>query len=58
MTDGEIALLGSIPEHYPMIRRALCERLREKLPLARVISPRGTAALGAARLALQAFSPS
>lgn len=57
MTGGEIALLGSIMQHYPMIRQGVCEHLTAELPGARIIEPRGSAALGAAQLARKKLSP-
>ena len=48
---GELALLGSIFQYYAPIRQMVEKRLQDRLPQAAVIAPRGSAALGAARLA-------
>ena len=49
--NGELALLGSIFHYYAPIRRMVEKRLQALLPQAAVIEPRGSAALGAAKLA-------
>ena len=54
LESGELALTGSVLTHYAAIRdqvRAIC---KEKVPAMRVIAPRGSAAEGAVRLAMQA----
>ena len=57
LTKGELVFSGSIPEHYPEIAEGVTERLRQTLPELRVTEPHGTAAQGAARLAVAAVSP-
>ena len=51
MQGGELALLGSIFRYFAPIRRLVEEKLQALLPQVAVIEPRGSAALGAAKLA-------
>ena len=51
LREGELALTGSILEHYPRIRDGVARRLGEACPAMRVIAPRHSAAYGAALLA-------
>lgn len=51
MQGGELALLGSIFRYFAPIRRLVEEKLHTLLPQVAVIEPRGSAALGAAKLA-------
>lgn len=51
LTAGEIAFAGSILTHYDAIRHSVEERLTARCPGARIISPRGTPAQGAAKMA-------
>lgn len=53
MTDGELALTGSILQHYPLIREGVIQALKKDLPALRVGDPLGTPAEGAAALALR-----
>ena len=53
MTDGELALTGSILQHYPLIREGVIQALKKDLPALRVGDPLGTPAEGAAALAIQ-----
>ena len=53
MTDGELALTGSILQHYPLIREGVIQTLKKDLPALLVGDPLGTPAEGAAALALQ-----
>ena len=55
MTDGELALYGSIFQYYSFIREHLTRRLREALPGVSVIAARYSAAHGAALLAMKLF---
>ncbi len=55
MSDGELALFGSIFQYYSCIRQCLTERLHETLPRVSVIEPRHTAAQGAAILSMETF---
>lgn len=55
MEDGELAMTGSVLTHYGLIRRRTEEMIRGGLPGVRVLSPRASAAQGAAMLALNAF---
>lgn len=55
MTDGELALCGSIFQYYSLIRERLTGRLREALPGVSVIAARYSAAHGAALLAMKLF---
>ena len=48
---GELALLGSIFHYYAPIRQQVEDDLKALLPQVAVIAPRGSAALGAAKLA-------
>lgn len=50
---GELALTGSILQRYEPIRREVLRRCRAAYPHMAVIDPRGSAAMGAARLALE-----
>ena len=50
---GELAMTGSVLTHYEAIRTQVVSILAEAFPLMRVISPRGGAAEGAVRLAMQ-----
>ena len=49
---GELALTGSILQRYPRIRQGVAERCLARYPHMEIIDPRGSAAWGAARLAL------
>ena len=49
---GELALTGSILQRYPRIRQGVVERCLARYPHMEIIDPRGSAAWGAARLAL------
>ena len=49
---GELALTGSILQRYPHIRQGVAERCLARYPHMEIIDPRGSAAWGAARLAL------
>lgn len=50
---GELALTGSILQRYPRIRQGVAERCLARYPHMEIIDPRGSAAWGAARLALE-----
>jgi len=52
---ANIAAAGSVLEHDVLVRRAFVEALRRSAPLARVMSPRHEAAVGAALLAAKAY---
>ena len=53
LTAGELALTGGVLQRYPPVREALEKRLLRAHPEMRVISPRHSAAWGAARMAAQ-----
>lgn len=53
-TEGELVLSGSILSHYPVIAQEMLSLCAVRLPGVRPVPMRGTAAQGAARLALQA----
>lgn len=50
---GELALTGSILQRYPCIRQEVAQRCLARHPHMKIIDPRGSAAFGAARLALE-----
>lgn len=50
---GELALTGSILQRYPRIRQEVAQRCLARHPHMKIIDPRGSAAFGAARLALE-----
>lgn len=50
---GELALAGSILQRYPRIRQAVADQCLARYPKMEIIAPRGSAAWGAARLALE-----
>lgn len=52
MRDGELALMGSILTRFIPVRQMVEEKIRIALPALRILSPRGSAAQGAAMLAL------
>lgn len=52
LSAGELALTGSVLTHYAAIREQVQQICREEVPEMRVISPRGSAAEGAAKLAM------
>ena len=52
-TEGELVLSGSILSHYPAIAQEMLSLCAERLPGVRPVPMRGTAAQGAARLALR-----
>lgn len=51
LTEGELALTGSIIDHFPSIRQEIVRRCGERYPGIRVIAPRHSPAWGAASLA-------
>lgn len=51
LDEGELALTGSVLTHYGAIRERLTALCHAQFPRMRIISPRGTAAQGAAKLA-------
>lgn len=51
LSEGELALTGSIVDHFPSIRQGIVRRCGERFPRLRVIAPRHTPAWGAASLA-------
>ncbi|MBQ2949165.1 MAG: ATPase [Clostridia bacterium] len=53
LEEGELALTGSVLAHYEVIREQVKAILAEDFPQMRIISPRGSAAEGAVRLAMQ-----
>lgn len=53
MTGGELALTGSLLTRQPTMRRQVAARVAAALPDVRIVSPWGTAAQGAAALALE-----
>ena len=55
MTDGDLALTGSILRHFSVIRGQVEARMREAFPRVRLMQPRGTPAEGAARMARETF---
>lgn len=55
LTRGELALTGSILERYPAIRAGVVQRCAAAFPEMHIIEPRGSAAMGAALLALEAM---
>ncbi len=55
LAQGELALMGSIPAHYPQIRNRLHSRLASCLPALSLIHARRSPACGAAMLALEAM---
>lgn len=54
MEDGELALTGSILTRFLPIRQMVENKIHAALPEIRILSPRGSAAQGAAMLALRA----
>ncbi|MBR1586053.1 MAG: ATPase [Clostridia bacterium] len=52
MTHGELALTGSILTRYPTIRERVIQAVQSALPNVSIHSPKGSAAQGAARLAM------
>ena len=52
MTGGELALTGSVMNHYPLIRAQTEALIRAALPDAVLLSPRHRPARGAALLAI------
>ncbi len=50
---GELALTGSILQRYPRIRQEVVRVCLARHPRMKIIDPRGSAAFGAARLALE-----
>ncbi len=54
LESGELALTGSVLTHYAAIREQVRVICKEKAPAMQVIAPRGSAAQGAIRLAMQA----
>ena len=55
MQSGELALMGSMCKHYPVIRGRLTARIRAALPEVNIIEPRGTPSEGAAWMAADCF---
>ena len=55
LSQGELALSGSILTRFSAVRQGVAERLGKALPGATVISPRHPASFGAAALARSAF---
>ena len=55
MTDGELAMTGSVLTHYPLIRANTEALILKKLPGVRILSPRFSPARGAAMLARESF---
>lgn len=53
MKDGELALAGSILEHFDRIRERMTSEIHSVFPMIRIGSPRSDPAHGAARLALE-----
>lgn len=53
LTEGELALTGSVLTHYAAIREEVCRLCAQACPQMKVISPRGGAAVGAVRLAMR-----
>jgi len=52
---GELALTGSILQRYPAIRAGVTRRCAAAYPEMQIIEPRGSTAMGAALLALEAI---
>ena len=55
MTDGELAMSGSILQHICQIRELVEKQIHASYPEIRIIEPHSTPAQGAARLALEKF---
>lgn len=53
---GELALMGSIFEHYHTIRQGVTDIIKRELPNVNLVTPRHTPAQGAALLAIEIFS--
>ena len=52
---GELALTGSIFEHYHTIRQGVTDIIKRELPNVNLVTPRHTPAQGAALLAAEIF---
>jgi N-acetylglucosamine kinase-like BadF-type ATPase len=52
LESGELALTGSVLEHYPAIREGVSRLCREFSPAMNVIFPRGSACEGAVKMAM------
>lgn len=55
MTEGELALNGSILQHFPPIREGVCAAVQAALPRVKIHDPKGTPAQGAVKLAMELF---
>lgn len=53
MNGGELALMGSILQHYDLIRQGVIRSVQARFPGIAVHDPLGSASLGAARLAMR-----
>ncbi len=53
MTDGELALTGSILQKFPVIRNTVIRRVNDVYPAVQCGDPRGTPARGAVRMAAE-----
>lgn len=56
LESGELALMGSIFEHYHTIRQGVTDIIKRELPNVNLVTPRHTPAQGAALLAIEFFT--